>query len=101
MTINPTLLVLLGTFIQTTIIVSMRKFGIGFWTLLPVTVLMQYCFMTAYLKAENFTVIWFVATGMTGLAAVLAGYFVFGEKLGVQEIAGILLIVSGIVALRA
>jgi multidrug transporter EmrE-like cation transporter len=96
------LLILGGTLLQAVLIVAMRKYNISFVWLIPAVVAIQWMFLAAYAsKSMDFTVAWFIATGCTGLAAVACGFLFFGERLAWQQIAGIVLVVSGVLVLRA
>ena len=88
----------LGAVSQAGIIAAMRQYEISFWVLLPVSILMQWLFMTAYAsKDAAFTVIWFTATGLTALVSLLMGLLLFKDSVTPTQWLGIAVILAGVV----
>jgi multidrug transporter EmrE-like cation transporter len=91
---------LIATLAQLCVIWAMRSYGWSFIALIPLVFLHQYLFTTAYAKAPNFVAQWFFTMALTGTAAYLMGVLVFGDRLAFVHLAGVLLIVCGIVLLK-
>jgi multidrug transporter EmrE-like cation transporter len=90
-----------GALIQAVIITAMRQYGIGFWLLLPLTILMQWLFMTAYASKDMpFTVIWFTAAGITALLSLWMGLLLFKDQVSAAQWLGLVTILVGIVLTR-
>jgi multidrug transporter EmrE-like cation transporter len=90
-----------GALVQAMIITAMRQYGISFWVLLPLTILMQWLFMTAYASKEmSFTVIWFTAAGITALLSVWLGLLLFKDQVSATQWLGVATILVGIVLTR-
>ena len=85
-----------GVGIQITTIYLMRAKGFSFWMVLPFVLMAQYLFVTAYSKAPNFIVQWFLTSALSGMFAVLFGVLVFGDKAGWPQYVGVFLTVSGL-----
>jgi drug/metabolite transporter (DMT)-like permease len=73
-----------------------RKYGIGFWVLVPFIIAHQYLFLAVYTKAGNFTLTWFSVVALTSLTALVVGHLVFREAVSWVNYAGIALIAAGV-----
>lgn len=94
-------LITLGALVQMLIIIAMRHSGINFWKLLPLTIVMQWLFMTAYASKESpFTLIWFSAAGVTTVVALLMGFLLFQDRLSQLQVLGLIFISVGILLAR-
>ncbi len=91
------LFVVLGTLIQGTAVVLSRKYGVAFLALIPIIVVHQYFFLSAYTKSENFTLIWFLAVALTSMMALGIGHLVFSDAFTWKDGLGIFLILAGVV----
>ncbi|MGB3073027.1 MAG: hypothetical protein WBB68_02080 [Candidatus Moraniibacteriota bacterium] len=85
-----------ATAIQATVMILARKYGIGFWVLVPLIIAHQYFFLSVYTKAENFTLIWFTVVALTTVTALIIGHFAFQDTVSWVNNAGIALIVTGV-----
>ncbi|MFZ1654388.1 MAG: hypothetical protein WAT84_00965 [Candidatus Moraniibacteriota bacterium] len=85
-----------ATAIQGAVTVLARKYGIGFWVLVPLIIVHQYFFLSVYTKAENFTLVWFSLVALTTVTALLIGHFAFQDTVSWVNNAGIALIVTGV-----
>lgn len=90
----------LGGLIQVTAIYLMRAKDFPFWSLIPLILLHQYFFTTAYAKAPNFIFQWFITAALTSLASVVMGIWLFGDKVSVMNAAGVVLVFIGIAMMR-
>lgn len=97
MTVHWVGLVSLGAIVQAAIIGAMRQYGMGFWGLLPLSILMQWLFMTAYAsKSTSFTVVWFTATGITAIVSLCLGSLLFKDQVSVIQWLGVILTLIGV-----
>lgn len=92
--------IFIGAIIQIAIIWGMRVHALSFWIMIPAIVVCQYLFITAYARAPSFSVVWFMATFVVNLSAVIAGRFLFDEALGIKQYVGIGMLVTGIIVFR-
>jgi multidrug transporter EmrE-like cation transporter len=67
---------------------------------IPFILAYQFLFLWSYAKSPKFIVIWFITTALTNSLAFLVGYFLWNEKVSSWNIAGIILILVGIVFLQ-
>lgn len=94
-------LITFGALVQALVIIAMRQYDIGFWRLLPLMILMQWFFMEAYAnKGSPFTLIWFSAAGLTTAVSLLMGVLLFQDRLGQLQVAGLVLVVLGLILVR-
>ncbi len=101
MSLNWAFLVLVGSLMQVLIVVGMRLFNAGFWKMLPLLMLMEWAFMTAYAdKRSAFAVIWFTAAGLTTLLVLWVGGAMFHDRVGAGQVCGMILILLGIFMVR-
>lgn len=101
MSLNWAFLVMFGSLMQVLIVVSMRQYNAGFWKILPLLMLMEWAFMTAYAdKRSAFAVIWFASAGLTTLLLLWVGTAMFHDRVGAGQICGMALILLGIFMVR-
>lgn len=91
---------LLGGAIQLSVIWMMRTKGWPFWWLIPAILAHQFFFTTAYAKAPNFVAQWFLTAAITGLASYIFGVTLFGDKIVILHVVGILMIMGGVALLK-
>ena len=91
---------ILGGIIQLSVIWAMRSMGWPFIWAIPAILAHQYLFITAYSKAPNFVIQWFLTAAITGFASFILGWIVFGDKLSWINAVGMLLIFVGLGMLR-
>ncbi len=72
----------------------------SFMWALPFILIHQYLFLYNYTQAPNFTLIWFITTAITSILSFLLGYVVLKEPVSSYQLAGIALIVIGVIFLR-
>ena len=87
---------ILGGTIQMLVIYFMRSKNFSFLMLIPFILISQWLFISAYAKAPNFTVQWFITAGLTGMASVLFGAFMFGDNLNWNHYLGVVLVFIGL-----
>jgi drug/metabolite transporter (DMT)-like permease len=92
----PLVFIGVAALVQAVVIVLSRKYGIAFLMLVPLVIVHQYFFLTAYTKAENFTLIWFFVAALTSVVALIIGHFIFHDVVSWQNYVGIALIVIGV-----
>jgi multidrug transporter EmrE-like cation transporter len=95
------LLAILAGAIQVATIYLLRV-GIfnSFLFAIPFVLIHQYLFLYNYTKAPNFLLVWFLTTAITNLLSIIIGYFFFKDILSPFQIAGVLMILTGVVFLK-
>ena len=100
-TTNPIALIVVAAFLQSALVIGMRKHGLHFGYLVVPAVAMQWCFLRAFSSPEiSFTVSWFIATGVLAIGALATGAFVFHEQLGWPQYLGVALVLAGVMSMR-
>ena len=67
---------------------------------IPFILAYQFLFLWGYSNAPKFIIIWFITTALTNSLAFLLGYFLWHEQVSLLNIAGIVLIIVGVVFLQ-
>jgi multidrug transporter EmrE-like cation transporter len=75
-------------------------FSRSFLYAIPFILAYQFLFLWSYSNAPKFIIIWFLTTALTNSLAFLVGYFLWHEQISAWNMAGIALIVGGIVLLQ-
>ncbi|MFA5926534.1 MAG: hypothetical protein WC831_06475 [Parcubacteria group bacterium] len=75
-------------------------FSKSFFYAVPFILTYQFLFLWSYSNAPKFIFIWFLAAVITNSLAFLAGYFLWHEQISSWNMAGIAMIVGGIVFLQ-
>lgn len=92
---------ILAALIQIATIYSLRV-GLlkSFLFAIPFILLHQYLFTYNYIKAPNFTIIWFISTAIAATLSFLAGQIFFKDILNVYQVVGIVFVLVGLVLMR-
>jgi multidrug transporter EmrE-like cation transporter len=95
------LVVSLAAIIQIGTIYFLRmNFGGSFLYAIPLILAYQFLFLWSYSHAPKFIIIWFITTALTNSLAFVLGYFLWHEQVSFLNIAGVVLIIVGIVFLQ-
>ena len=60
----------------------------------------QFLFMTGYAKAPNFVLQWFTTSALTGIASLCAGIWLFGDRVSLAAMGGVVLVFGGLGLMR-
>ena len=91
----------IATILQIGTIYFLRANFLGsFVYAIPFILAYQFLFLWGYSNAPKFIIIWFITTALTNSLAFLLGYFLWHEQVSLLNIAGIVLIIVGVVFLQ-
>ncbi len=90
----------LGGLIQVVAIGLVRAKGQPFLRVLPLVIAHQFLFMTGYAKAPNFVLQWFTTSALTGIASLCAGIWLFGDRVSLAAMGGVVLVFGGLGLMR-
>lgn len=91
---------LLAGAIQLTVIWGMRARHWPFLLVIPAILVHQWLFTTAYARAPNFLLQWFLTAAVTGLVSYVLGIAAFGDRVSPTSVGGVILVMVGLAMMR-
>jgi multidrug transporter EmrE-like cation transporter len=90
----------IGGIVQTAAVFLMRSRGWPFAYTLPLVLVHQFLFTTAYAKAPNFILQWFLTSALTAGLSLLMGLLIFGDRFSLINAIGVLLVFGGLALMK-
>ncbi len=90
----------IGGIVQAAAVFLMRSRGWPFLGTIPLVLIHQFLFTTAYAKAPNFILQWFLTSALTSILSLLMGMLVFGDRISPINAVGVLLVFAGLALMR-
>lgn len=91
---------LVGGIVQAAAVFLMRSRGWPFPYTIPLVLVHQFLFTTAYTKAPNFILQWFLTAALTAGLSLVMGILVFGDRFSLVNAAGALLVFVGLALMK-